>query len=372
MIFYLKVYNTFLGILFIIIFASCSSPEAKNVFDLQAMPAIPLKGELMEEELLTPYTKQMKFIQSHLFHFTPQYENVCLVTNEKADTIGRFGSVGQGPGELQDWPYFVGTSSTQDTVYMYDIHKATVFVYDVDVHQDEVKYSFLYSQKKKEKTTPEGFKSSAIFKLCRLQNGYYVGLRTLTHKDMFTLFDQDMNEVARFGEYPIANVLQNDMTHFSTFFDGYMEAKGNSFYFGITRFAYMARYDISNSGGVTKAWDGFYAKVRCKVENNGLRFYGDSNIEGFYAFTVGDKYIFAAYSGVKSGEMIEQRSAKALYPKNLVVFDLASGKPLSKFCMDKCFVPLCLDDKEEFLYIQHDDPDTSLWRYKVSDILEHL
>ena len=66
--FYLKVYNTFLGILFITIFASCSSPEAKIVFDLQAMPAIPLKGELMEEELLTPYTKQMKFIQSHLFH----------------------------------------------------------------------------------------------------------------------------------------------------------------------------------------------------------------------------------------------------------------------------------------------------------------
>ena len=103
-----------------------------------------------------------------------------------------------------------------------------------------------------------------------------------------------------------------------------------------------------------------------------MRFYGDSNIEGFYAFTVGNRYIFAAYSGVKSGEMLEQHSAKALYPKNLVVFDLATGKPLAKFCMDKCFVPLCLDDKEEYLYIQHDDPDTSLWRYKVSDILEHL
>lgn len=96
------------------------------------MPFIPLEGELVEGELLTPYTKQMKFIQSNLFHFTPQYENVCLVTNVKADTIGRFGSVGQGPGELQDWPYFVVTSSTQDTVYMYDTRKVTV--YDVDVH----------------------------------------------------------------------------------------------------------------------------------------------------------------------------------------------------------------------------------------------
>ena len=161
------------------------------------------------------------------------------------------------------------------------------------------------------------------------------------------------------------------MDHFTTYFDGYMETCVNSFYFGIRRFAYMARYDISDDGKVTKAWDGFYAKVACREENNGLRFYGDSNIEGFYAFTVGKKYIYAAYSGVKSGEMYKARSAKALYPKNLVVFDL-NGRPLAKFCMDKCFVPLCLDDQEEYLYIQHGDPDTSLWRYKVSDILKHL
>ena len=367
-----KAHSIFLHILLTIIFASCSSPEAKIVFDLQKMPAIHLEGELMEEELLTPYTKQMSYIQSHLFHFTPQYENVCLVTDEKADTIGNFGSVGGGPGELNDWAYFSGTSISQDTIYMYDTRTLRVFPYHVNIASNKVNYSVSDSVRKlKEKATPEGLKSSGIYKLRRLQNGYYVGLRMLSKKDMFTLFDSNLNEVARFGEYPIANVLQNDMDHFTTYFDGYMETCVNSFYFGIRRFAYMARYDISDDGKVTKAWDGFYAKVACREENNGLRFYGDSNIEGFYAFTVGKKYIYAAYSGVKSGEMYKARSAKALYPKNLVVFDL-NGRPLAKFCMDKCFVPLCLDDQEEYLYIQHGDPDTSLWRYKVSDILKHL
>jgi len=368
----LKTHSIFLNILLTIIFASCSSPEAKIVFDLQEMPAIPLQGELMEEELLTPYTKQMRFIQSHLFHFTPQYENVCLVTNEKADTIGLFGTVGQGPGELNDWPYFSGTSPSQDTIYMYDTRSLRMFPYYVNIALDKVYYSLSGNVRKlKEKTTPEGLKSSGIYKIRRLQNGYYVGLRMLSKKDMFTLFDSDLNEVTRFGEYPVGNVLQNDMDHFTTYFDGYLETHGNSFYFGIRRFAYMARYDISDDGKVTKIWDGFYAKMKCKEENNGLRFYGDSNIEGFYAFTVGKKYIYAAYSGVKSGEMFKARSAMALYPKNLVVLDL-NGKPLAKFSMDKRFVPLCLDDKEEFLYIQHNDPDTSLWRYKVSDILKHL
>ena len=99
---------------------SCQNQERESVYDVQNMPSIPLEGELMQEELLAPYTKQMKMIQSYLFHFTPQYENVCLVTNEKADTIGCFGTVGNGPGEIIDWAYFSGVSSRQDTIYIYD------------------------------------------------------------------------------------------------------------------------------------------------------------------------------------------------------------------------------------------------------------
>ena len=38
--------------------------------------------------------------------------------------------------------------------------------------------------------------------------------------------------------------------------------------------------------------------------------------------------------------------------------------------MEGRFVPICLDENEEYLYVQHDDPDTSLWRYKVADMLK--
>lgn len=84
------------------------------------MPSIPLEGEVMEKELLTPRTVQMEFIQSKLFLFTPQEEDACLVTNEYADTIGHFAGIGQGPGELNQWPYFSGISTNQDTIYMFD------------------------------------------------------------------------------------------------------------------------------------------------------------------------------------------------------------------------------------------------------------
>ena len=61
----------------------------------------------------------------------------------------------------------------------------------------------------------------------------------------------------------------------------------------------------------------------------------------------------------------------ALYPKTLLVLDL-NGTPLAKFDLGKRYFPLCIDEKEEYIYIRHNDPDVSLWRYKVSDILEHI
>ena len=188
------------------------------------MPSIPLEGEVMKKELLTPRTVQMKFIQSKLFLFTPQKEDACLVTNEYADTIGHF--------------------------------------------------------------------------------------------------------------------------------------------------AYMESYDIGNDGTITKVWDNFYAKVHSLAKDNEIHFHAD-NIEGFSDMTIGKKYIYAAYSGVESGEAKKQRSAMALYPKHLLVLDL-NGKPLAKFDLGKRYIPLCLDEKEEYIYIKHYDPDVSLWRYKVSDILKHL
>lgn len=107
-------------ILTITIFVSCQRQETEIVYNIQEMPTTPLIGELLQEELLAPYTKQMEYIQSSLFHFTPQHQEVCLVTNEKADTIGNLCTVGNGSGEIINWAYYAGTSPKQDTIYIYD------------------------------------------------------------------------------------------------------------------------------------------------------------------------------------------------------------------------------------------------------------
>lgn len=353
------------------IFFSCSEQKKKIAVDVQSMTSIPLDGELMEEELLTPNTIQMKFIQSKLFLFTPQDEEACLVTNEYADTIGYFSGIGNGPGELNRWPYFAGTSVNQDTIYMFDTMSKNLNSYTLDVSSEKVNYKFLTSKKIKEASKPEGILDNGIFDLIRLENGFYVGMRVLNSKDLFTLFDKDLNEITRFGDYPFYDGLDKETDYRMTdYFNGVFEVKGNSLYYAITRFAYMVRYDINNDGSITKVWDNFYAKVHSLVKNNNIYFHGD-NIQGFTNIAVGKKYIYAAYSGVESGEAKKQRSASALHPKTLLVLDL-DGNPLAKFDLGKRFFPLCIDEKEEYIYIKHIDPDLSLWRYKVSDILKHL
>lgn len=355
----------------IMAFFSCKEQEKKVPVDVQSMSSILLEGELLEEELLTPNTVQMEFIQSKLFLFTPQHEVACLIVNEYADTLGYLAGIGSGPGELNQWPYFAGTSINQDTVYMFDTMSKNLNAYSLSISSETVGHRFLGSKKMKEGKRPEGVLDNGIFKLIKLENGYYVGLRLLNSKDLFTLFDENLNEVKRFGDYPFYDGLDKETDYRMTgYFNGILKVQGNSLYYAVTRFAYMARYDIGNDGTITKVWDNFYAKVHSLPKDNNIYFHGD-NIEGFTDFAIGKKYIYAAYSGVESGEAKRQRSAMALYPKTLLVLDL-NGTPLAKFDLGKRYFPLCIDEKEEYIYIRHNDPDVSLWRYKVSDILEHI
>lgn len=363
--------NIVLFMVLLMTFFSCEEQEKKVPFDVQEMPSIPLEGELLEEELLAPRTSQMEFVQSQLFLFTPQREEACLVVNEKGDTIGLFAGIGQGPGELNQWPYFSGTSVNQDTIYMFDGRSKKLYSYHLNVSSEKVEYKFLESKPIKEAKAPEGIIDNGIFFFVKLENGFYVGLRVINNKDLFSLFDEDLNEISRFGDYPFYDGLDKE-TNFrvTTCFNGPLKVKGNSLYYAINRFAYIARYDISDDGAITKVWDNFYAKVHSLAKNNEIFFHAD-NIEGFTDLAIGEKYIYAAYRGMESGEANRQRSAMATYPSSLLVLDL-NGKPLAKFDLGKRYFPLCIDDKEEYIYIKHYDPDVSLWRYKISDIQKHL
>lgn len=358
--------------LLLLLFLSGCQSERNNNYDLVSMPSVPLEGEVMEECLLTPYCSQMKFIQSKLFFFAPVHEDVALVTTEHVDTIGYVSRVGSGPGEMNQWPYFSGASVTGDTLYMYDQMTHSMHTYVVQVTDDNVSWSFVGKEPTKENgdELPDGYLKQTVCQLDRLENGYSIGYRILTTGNIFTLFDPNLTEVAKFGEYPLKEGFEEGQIHQTVLFQGCRETSGNSLYYAPHEFGYMARYDVSDEGEVTKAWERWYTQPSYEVKNNKLDFKMD-NLEGFFGLAVGKKYIFATFSGIPLERMYKERSAYARRSTYLYVFDL-NGNPLAKFDTGKRVTNMCLDEKEDYLYVKHYDPDISLWRYKVSDMVKHV
>ena len=377
---YLRMYKhllnnmvVFLLFFCVIVLSSCSnSPQEDSAFfDLKAMPSVPLTGELVEEDFFAYKTTQMKYIQSSLFHFEPTESDVCLVTSEQADTIGFFSGVGSGPGEMIE-PYYSGISENEDTIYVFDDMTKKLHTYSLQVKQNRVDYTLLESKKLKENNNnlPDKYIKETVFFLTRMGNGYSIGYRVLTNGTLFSLFDPDLNEITKFGEYPIDKGLIDGEVRATTFFGGSMEVRDNSFFFASHNFGYMVRYDIGAQGEVTKVWERWFTEPKCRFEDNNLKF-NLKNEDGFYKLVIGKKYIYATFSGIPLEEMLKQQSDYACIPRTLVVFDW-NGNVKGKFNLNNSISALCLDDKEEYLYVRHDEPDVSLWKYKVSDILEHL
>ena len=359
------------SLLMALLLFSCSSEQENNdFFDLTSMPAVSVEGELIDEYLMAYKSNQMEFIQSKLFHFAPTEKEACLVTTEKNDTVGYFSGIGGGPGEMLQ-PYFCGVSEEQDTIYMYDNTYKKLFIFHLQItEKGEIDYTLIEnkSQTNTDRLQYNGRNMSQMyFHLTRLENGYYIAYRVLTKEDIFTLLDKDLNEIANFGEYPIDKGLFSEREEFrtTTYFAGAMAADGNSFYFGSHHFGYLYRYDISNQGELTKVWQKQFMKPQYFMKGNKVKF-NSASLEAFYDLVIGKEYIYATFSGIENGELFRTKKHDALTPKTLVILD-KQGNVKGKFDLGKQIRTLCLDEKEEYLYVHHKEPDTSLWRYKISD-----
>ena len=361
--------NLLFSLLWIFIFFSCSDgQEKKDYFDLLSKPSIAIEGELIDPDMMAYKSSQMKFIQSKLFHFGPTKEDACLVTTEKMDTLGYLSGIGGGPGEMLQ-PFYCGVSINQDTIYMFDNMYKELFAFHFNVNDNKINDTFVW--KKSPNTYKLKYKEQNMnqmyFFLKRLENGYYIGYRLLTGEDIFTLFDKDLNAMTNFGKYPMdKNLFEGDLRA-TSFFWGPMETYGNSFYYGSAHFGYISRYDISDQGEITEVWTKQFTKPEYTMENNKVKFSSNS-IESFYQLTIGKEYIYATFSGVENGELLKTQNNDALTPQILVILD-KEGNIKGKFDLGKKIRTLCLDEKEEYLYVNHKEPDTSLWRYKVSDFL---
>lgn len=365
-----SVKKLFTIIMLISLFACTSRVETNQLYTITDLPLDSVKSEVWFPELMAVNTKTMTCINSKLCMIRPNEESIIYLVDENSgEEIGYFGGIGIGPGEVSKVPVLAGTSPQGDTLYIHDFNARDMKIYHLNTEKEPVSFKFVY---KKQLANPliDGL-GTGYFTICRLENGYYVGLSGLCHGNLFNLLDSDLNIIKSFGGFPLDGLVTDGSNLNMTLpFNGTLVAHGNSIYYSAYKFGYMARYDITDDIEIKLVWENFYSKTDYRIDNRQVKF-GSDNQHGFSGMAIGEKYIFTTFSGIPTQQMYNERSAYAVDPKTLVVIR-HDGKPVGRFKLDSRSFSLALSEDEKYLYVNNIDPEVQIERFLVSDLLEKL
>lgn len=355
------------------LFFNCSTnPQnsGNKQYLIEDLPLESIEMELWFPELMAVNFSNIVSMDNKLCLVGPDEESLLYLIDETTGKeIGYFGGTLQGPEDMSRFPRYVGKKDNQ--IFLYDFNTRRMHTYQLMFENGTPRFR-LIEKKNLINTYVDGVQTSYL-SICRLDNGYYVGLSYLSNSNLFTLMDKDLKTIKEFAEYPLEGLITDGsmLNVPGQSFEGTLFSYKNSVYYAARKFGYMARYDISDKGEVTLVWDKFYNKASYKIDNNQIKFKGQSNQHGFADMVVGKEYIYATYSGEFTGKMIEERNTYAIDPQTLVVLT-HDGEPVGRFKLNSHSYVLGLSGDEEYLYIHNNDPETQIMRIRVSDMLEKL
>lgn len=353
---------------------SCGENESTSITcPIFETPLDSVSREVWFPELMAVNTRSIVAVKSKLCLVSPDENYLTYFIDENTGMeLGYAGIVGNGPEDMQPYPKYVGKSERGDTLYLYDFNTRKIKAYLLADTEDGLpKLKLVFS--KNLVNSVVGKYTSSYMAICRLANGYYVGLNFLSVGSSFlTLLDKELNVVKEFGKQPLSGLPKEGKIKSFQSFDGTLCAHGNSVYYAAHKFGYMARYDIDDQGEVTHRWTQRYADINYYIDGKQtIKFRGEGHLYGFSDMTIGKEYIFATYSGIPTGEMFRKRSAYAIGARTLVVFN-HDGEPLGRFKLGSCSFSVGLSEDEEYLYVMNTDPEVQIERMKVKDILNKV
>lgn len=357
-----------------VLFVGCSSnPRSEEKqYLIEDLPLDSVAMELWFPELMAVSARKYVSMDGKLCLVSPNEDAlVYLIDETDAKEIGYLGGTLEGPEDMSPFPQYMGMDTEKRNLYLFDFNKRRMNMYHLSTDEEKPRLK-LIGKKDLHNPFVENIRSSFL-SICRLDNGYYVGLSYLSHKNLFVLLDENLQIIKEFGEYPLDGLTTDGsiINMAGMTFEGTLLSVKNSIYYASKKFGYMARYDISEIGEPQYIWDYYYNKASYKIENNQIKFRGQSNQHGFANMVVGEKYIFATYSGVLTGKMFEERNVYAIDPETLVVLTY-DGRPVGRFKLNCHSTLLGLSGDGKYLYVHNSDPEVQIMRIRISDILDKI
>ena len=312
-----------------------------------------LTGKVYEKDIISMVPIHFKLIDTTFFLLGPDRQSLIKILSEDdASEVGSFGSFGSGPGEFIT-PYFSSVSIKDSSFCLYDMSLSILRKYKW-FRQNGV---FTFNNVEEVKFNDE---NTVISFLHKMDNGFSVATILTGQEKPLVLLDRDLKIVKNFGYVP-----QNKQITDFSFYQGCFASYGNKLVFAMNDIGYIACYEVTSKGEVTKQWEHFVTQPIFSGDSD--RFDPELNRTGFYDVQMNNQYIFCAYSGKEMKLM--NSGPGALVPETLLVFDLA-GRAVKSFKTDKAIGRIAISPEANIVYGAYSRPDVGIVKYDLSDWLK--
>ncbi|MDO4216275.1 MAG: hypothetical protein Q4D12_10265 [Bacteroidales bacterium] len=267
------------------------------------------------------------------------------------------GNFGGGPGELT-CSFYAGKTEDGLRIYSFDFTKQQVIEFKSEKNRMDYEFSAEYRIRLSE----DGY----IQKVIRLANGKFVGMLWGGREQLFVLFDEELNEIKRFGEHPVPG-MTGPLNDFNIF-QGFLLTYGNTLLYCTKNFGYITRYDFSDDDEVIQSWKHHLSKPAVEADGGNMRIHGHENLDGFCGIATDGRYIYTTYSGVYTLAFREV-DLYANVPRHILVFDW-DGHLLSKCKVKEPSADLALSEDGKILYVYtYGEEEICITRYNTGDLL---
>ena len=247
--------------------------------------------------------------------FSYTAESICTFYSipDGMKEIGGYGTFGNGPGEFlqPSLTYVYG-----NTIGLSEVNKHELVRLDVSYGNGNLSVS-----ERKRLKTPYKMKKGELvlpdYEYYRLDDKYYVSPHRGLDNDFYTLLDDSLQPVVRFGEPPIPEKLPPFAA--SSRLQGEIVAHEGTMFFALKDLPYLACYRLE-SGQMQKQWSFYYNEAHYAVRNNDLLYDRDKTFGQVNDLDTDGQYVYLLYLDQLLSEYDGTKTEKSLANK-ILVFD---------------------------------------------------
>lgn len=307
-----------LCVLFCTVIAGCRNvTRESDVAEFERVYELKHKAYDTELMLTMGY---MQALDSFLLITSLETDKICSFYSPQngMKEVFQYGTLGNGPGEFLQ-PLL--TYSYGNSFGLNEVNKQELIVLELDMTDggpsvsEQKRLKAPYKRKKGELSLPD-------YCFVRLDDSHFVSQVCAGENNFFTLLDDSLRPVERFGESPVREELPSYASR--TRLHGHLAAHDGTMFFASNNLPYLACYQLT-SGRMQKKWSFYYNEAHYGVRNGDLLFDREKSVGKVLGLNTDGRYVYLLYLDQLLSEYDFKDPDKSLANK-ILVFDYKGNR----------------------------------------------